>query len=64
QKVDGAPAAPQAVDGGRLDTAQLDLAPGRTATVTATVRDTTDWVRDEAFRDRYMTRSVSWTVTG
>lgn len=54
---------PQA-GGGALDTAQLNLAPGRTATVTATVRDTTDWVRDEAFRDRYMTRSVSWTVTG
>ncbi|MFD5465211.1 M64 family metallopeptidase [Kitasatospora sp. NPDC127059] len=63
-KVDGAPAAPQAVDGGRLDTALLDLPPGRTVTVTATVRDSTDWVRDEAFRDRYMTRSVSWTVTG
>ncbi|MFJ9839074.1 M64 family metallopeptidase [Kitasatospora sp. NPDC101155] len=63
-KVDGVPVAPQAPDGGSLDTAQLDLAPGRTATVTATVQDTTDWVRDEAFRDRYMTRSVSWTVTG
>ncbi|MFJ9772813.1 M64 family metallopeptidase [Kitasatospora sp. NPDC101157] len=63
-KVDGAPVAPQAVEGGSLDTAKLNLAPGRTATVTATVRDTTDWVRDEAFRDRYMTRSVSWTVTG
>ncbi|MFJ4185925.1 M64 family metallopeptidase [Kitasatospora sp. NPDC089509] len=63
-KVDGVPVTPPAPDGGWLDTAQLDLAPGRTATVTATVRDTTDWVRDEAFRDRYMTRSVSWTVTG
>ncbi|MFF2141102.1 M64 family metallopeptidase [Kitasatospora sp. NPDC058190] len=63
-KVDGVPVTPQAPDGGSLDTAQLDLAPGRTATVTATVRDTTEWVRDEAFRDRYMTRSVSWTVTG
>ncbi|MQS13236.1 hypothetical protein F7Q99_13320 [Streptomyces kaniharaensis] len=63
-KVDGVPVEPQAADRGWLDTAQLNLAPGRTATVTATVRDTTDWVRDEAFRDRYMTRSVSWTVTG
>ncbi|MFI9360193.1 M64 family metallopeptidase [Kitasatospora sp. NPDC053057] len=63
-KVDGVPVTPQAADARSLDTAQLNLAPGRTATVTATVRDTTDWVRDEAFRDRYMTRSVSWTVTG
>ncbi|MGW2370812.1 M64 family metallopeptidase [Kitasatospora sp. NPDC001683] len=63
-KVDGVPVTTQAPDSGSLDTALLDLAPGRTATVTATVRDTTDWVRDEAFRDRYMTRSVSWTVTG
>ncbi|MBO1419804.1 M64 family metallopeptidase [Streptomyces sp. FH025] len=63
-KVDGVPVLPPPADAGRLDTAQLELAPGRTATVTATVRDTTDWVRDEAFRDRYMTRSVSWTVTG
>ncbi|MEV7597642.1 M64 family metallopeptidase [Kitasatospora sp. NPDC089797] len=63
-KVDGVPVTPPPADTGRLDTALLDLAPGRTATVTATVRDTTDWVRDEAFRDRYMTRSVSWTVTG
>ncbi|MBV2152872.1 M64 family metallopeptidase [Kitasatospora sp. SUK 42] len=63
-KVDGVPVVPPTAAGGRLDTAQLVLAPGRTATVTATVRDNTDWVRDEAFRDRYMTRSVSWTVTG
>ncbi|MFJ2578351.1 M64 family metallopeptidase [Kitasatospora aureofaciens] len=63
-KVDGVPVEPQAVDRSWLDTAQLNLVPGRTATVTATVRDTTDWVRDEAFRDRYMTRSVSWTITG
>ncbi|WP_158844835.1 M64 family metallopeptidase [Streptomyces sp. NRRL WC-3742] len=62
-KVDGVPVKPQPSDG-RLDTARLDLEPGRTATVTATVRDTTDWVRDEGFRDKYMTRSVSWTVTG
>lgn len=62
--VDGVPVTPQPADGSWLDTAQLELAPGRTATVTATVRDTTDWVRDEAFRERYMTRSVSWTLTG
>ncbi|MFI2607932.1 M64 family metallopeptidase [Kitasatospora sp. NPDC018619] len=63
-KVDGVPVVPQSPDGSWLDTAALELAPGRTATVTATVRDTTDWVRDEAFRERYMTRSVSWTLTG
>ncbi|MGW3075211.1 MULTISPECIES: M64 family metallopeptidase [unclassified Kitasatospora] len=63
-KVDGVPVAPQSADGAWLDTARLELAPGRTVTVTATVRDTTDWVRDEAFRERYMTRSVSWTLTG
>lgn len=33
-------------------------------TVTATVRDTTDWVRDEAFRDQHMTRSANWVLTG
>ncbi|RKT16806.1 IgA peptidase M64 [Streptomyces sp. 1114.5] len=63
-KVNGVPVTPQSADGSWLDTAQLDLPAGRTATVTATVRDTTDWVRDEGFRDRYMTRSVSWTLTG
>lgn len=62
--VDGRPALPAAVGKGWLDTAALGLAPGARATVTATVRDTTDWVRDEAFRDRYMTRTVSWTLTG
>ncbi|WP_329488750.1 M64 family metallopeptidase [Kitasatospora sp. NBC_01246] len=63
-KVDGAAVEPQAPDRSWLDTAALNLFPGQSATVTATVRDTTDWVRDEAFRDRYMTRTVSWTVTG
>ncbi|MGW2249409.1 M64 family metallopeptidase [Kitasatospora sp. NPDC001660] len=62
--VDGVPVEPQTADHGRLDTAQLNIPPGHAATVTATVRDNTDWVRDEAFRDKYMTRSVSWTVTG
>ncbi|MGW6915659.1 M64 family metallopeptidase [Kitasatospora sp. NPDC054939] len=62
--VDGVPVEPQASDRTWLDTALLALAPGQSATVTATVRDTTDWVRDEVFRDRFMTRSVSWTVRG
>lgn len=61
-RVDGAVVQPEAPDW--LDTAALSIAPGRKVTVTATVRDTTDWVRDEEFRDRWMTRSVSWTVTG
>ncbi|MFE4361866.1 M64 family metallopeptidase [Kitasatospora sp. NPDC056800] len=63
-KVNGVPVTPQSPDGSWLDTAPLELAPGRPATVTATVKDTTDWVRDEAFRERHMTRSVSWTLTG
>ncbi len=68
-RVDGVPVAPGAAgplsaDGGSLDTSRLVLAPGRSATVTAVVRDTTDWVRDEAFRDRYMTRTVSWVLRG
>ncbi|MFC9328386.1 M64 family metallopeptidase [Kitasatospora sp. NPDC057015] len=63
-KVDGVPVRPPPADPGTLDTAALDLAPGREATVTAVVRDTTDWVRDEAFRDRYMTRTVTWTLKG
>jgi len=62
--VDGRSVEPQAIDRSWLDTAPLPLTPGRRATVTATVRDTTDWVRDEAFRDQYMTRTVSWTLTG
>jgi hypothetical protein len=62
--VDGRPVVSTAPDGSWLDTAGLQLSPGKRVTVTATVRDTTDWVRDEAFRDRYMTRAVSWTLTG
>ncbi|WP_405012363.1 M64 family metallopeptidase [Kitasatospora sp. NBC_01539] len=62
--VDGKPVPPTAAGGSWLDTATLGLPAGARATVTATVRDTTDWVRDEAFRDRYMTRTVSWTLTG
>ncbi|MFD0261616.1 M64 family metallopeptidase [Kitasatospora indigofera] len=63
-RVDGVPVQPAPADRGSLDTATLSLQPGHTATVTAVVRDTTDWVRDEAFRDRYMTRTVTWTVKG
>ena len=63
-RMDGVPLDPQPADRGSLDTAQLTLEPGRTVTVSAVVRDTTDWVRDEAFRDRYMTRTVSWTLQG
>ncbi|GAA2739541.1 M64 family metallopeptidase [Kitasatospora cinereorecta] len=62
--VDGRPVESTALDHSWLDTGALGLAPGRKVTVTATVRDTTDWVRDEAFRAQYMTRSVSWTVAG
>ncbi|MFI6444827.1 M64 family metallopeptidase [Kitasatospora sp. NPDC050543] len=63
-QIDGLPVQPQAADRSWLDTALLPLEPGRTVTVTAVVRDTTDWVRDEAFRDRFMTRTVSWTLRG
>ncbi|AXI78572.1 M64 family metallopeptidase [Peterkaempfera bronchialis] len=71
-QVDGHPVRPGSADGTWLDLAQLDLAGlglrgpglpgGRPVTVTATVRDTTDRVRDEEFRDRWMTRTVRWTV--
>ncbi|GAA4857641.1 M64 family metallopeptidase [Kitasatospora terrestris] len=62
--VDGQPVEPTAADRTWLDTSTLALAPGRKTVVTATVRDTTDWVRDEAFRDQFMTRTASWTLTG
>ncbi|MGI5271060.1 M64 family metallopeptidase [Nonomuraea sp. CA-218870] len=50
------------LDGDRdaLDLRTLDLAPG-THTVTATVTDPTDFVRDPAVRDA-MTRTRAWTV--
>lgn len=63
-KVDGKVVQPPTSDHSSFDTATLALAPGQRATVNATVRDTTDWVRDEAFRDQHMTRSVSWVLTG
>ncbi|MCX4747605.1 M64 family metallopeptidase [Kitasatospora sp. NBC_01287] len=63
-KVDGRPVQPGSADRTWFDPATLALAPGQRVTVTATVRDTTDWVRDEAYRDQHMTRAVSWVVTG
>ncbi|MFJ1705360.1 M64 family metallopeptidase [Kitasatospora sp. NPDC088346] len=62
--VDGKPVEPRSDDRTWLDTGQLSLAEGRRVTVRATVTDTTDWVRDEAFRDEFMTRTVTWTVSG
>ncbi len=61
-RVNGAPVEPQAPDRTWLDTDTLS--PGRNLTVTATVRDTTDWVRDETFRDQRMTKVVTWTLKG
>ncbi|MFD7642919.1 M64 family metallopeptidase [Kitasatospora sp. NPDC059795] len=61
--VDGRPVDAGTADGTWLDTAALGLPPGHRHTVTATVQDTTDWVRDEAFRAQYMTRTVSWTLS-
>ncbi|GAA0661550.1 M64 family metallopeptidase [Kitasatospora atroaurantiaca] len=63
-RVDGVPVEPQAQDRSVLDTVGLVVRPGQSVTVTATVRDTTDWVRDEAFRDQRMTRTVAWTLKG
>ncbi|WP_158702239.1 M64 family metallopeptidase [Kitasatospora sp. MMS16-BH015] len=61
-RVNGAPVEPQAPDRTWLDTSALGLT--GPLTVTATVRDTTDWVRDEAFRDSRMTRTATWTLKG
>jgi hypothetical protein len=63
-RLDGHPFRPGAGDGTWCDTAGLLPARGRRAIVTATVRDTTRWVRDEAFRARWMTRTVTWTLSG
>lgn len=60
-RVDGRPVRPGSA-AGLLDTSGLGLPRGRTVTVTATVRDTTDRVRDEGFRARWMTRTVRWRV--
>ncbi|ROR43277.1 M64 family metallopeptidase [Kitasatospora cineracea] len=62
--LDGRPVDAGSADGTWLDTGALGLEPGGRHTVTATVRDTTDWVRDEGFRNQYMTRTESWTLTG
>ncbi len=62
--LDGRPVEPSSADGTWLDTGALALEPGGRHTVTATVQDTTDWVRDEEFREQYMTRTVNWTLTG
>ncbi|WP_055586413.1 M64 family metallopeptidase [Streptacidiphilus griseoplanus] len=63
-RVDGRAVRPPSGDGTWLDPADLRLPRGRAATVTATVRDTTDRVRDEQFRNRWMTRTVRWTLRG
>lgn len=63
-KVDGKAVQPSSPDHSWFDPAALALPAGRRVTVTATVRDTTDWVRDEVFRDQHMTRTVSWVLTG
>ncbi|MGW2401492.1 M64 family metallopeptidase [Kitasatospora sp. NPDC001664] len=63
-RVDGLPVTSPAPDGSWLETTALAVPAGRTVTVSATVRDDTDWVRDEAFREQRMTRTVSWTLKG
>lgn len=63
-KVDGRPVASPAPDQSWYDPAALTLQSGQRVTVSATVRDTTDWVRDEVFRDQHMTKTVSWVLTG
>ncbi|MFJ6211901.1 M64 family metallopeptidase [Streptomyces sp. NPDC092296] len=62
--VDGRPVRAQSPDGSWFDPAYLGPLGGRSVTVTATVQDTTDRVRDEAFRARWMTRTVRWTLRG
>ncbi|MFC1439224.1 M64 family metallopeptidase [Streptacidiphilus sp. N1-10] len=63
-RLDGRPAPAAAVAGDTLDAGRLGLAPGQSAVVTVTVRDTTPWVRDEAFRATGMTRTVTWNLHG
>ncbi|WP_051970075.1 M64 family metallopeptidase [Kitasatospora azatica] len=63
-RVDGRVVQPQAPDHTWYEPAALQLVPGQRVTVAATVRDTTDWVRDEAFREQRMVRTVSWVLTG
>ncbi|MDI2127299.1 M64 family metallopeptidase [Yinghuangia seranimata] len=61
--VDGA-AVPALAGRTSADTGALGLAPGTWHSVQASVRDTTVWVRDEAYRDDAMTQTVSWWVWG
>lgn len=63
-QLDGHPAPTAAVSGDSLDAGRLGLLPGATSVVSATVRDETPWLRDEAFRANSMTRTVSWNVRG
>lgn len=63
-RVDGQVVESPAADRSWLDTSGVTVPNGRTVTVTATVRDGTDWVRDEAFRNQRMTRTVSWVLAG
>lgn len=63
-QLDGHPAPATAVGGDSLDPGRLGLLPGATGVVSATVRDTTPWLRDEAFRASRMTGTVSWNVRG
>jgi hypothetical protein len=63
-RVDGHQVNSPAPDHSWFEPAVLGLQPGQRATVTATVRDTTDWVRDEAFRSQHMSRTVTWVLTG
>jgi hypothetical protein len=63
-QVDGHAPPSGAVRGDGFDTGVLTPPPGGSDQVTATVSDTTPWVRDEEFRRLRMTRTVSWTVRG
>ncbi|MFC1410251.1 M64 family metallopeptidase [Streptacidiphilus sp. N1-12] len=63
-QVDGHAAPAAAVHGGSLDTGRLTLVPGRSTEITAMVRDTTPWVRDETFRRLRMTSTVRWSLSG
>jgi hypothetical protein len=61
-RVDGRVVESQADDRSWLDTVGLAVPAGGSVTVTATVRDDTDWLRDEAFREQRMTRTVTWQL--
>ena len=61
-QVDGHTPPSGAVSGDSLDTAALTVGPGLSSTITATVVDTTPWLRDEVFRRARMTATVTWTL--